>query len=101
MSSRMEKPHCYRTESSVNFAAKLLRSLFILLYFHACLVFGNKGIPVCDQLWTELGNEMQDWRERCLDKDEEISSPSCRAEKGHFEERRRSHKKMCFYDGKR
>ena len=101
MSSRMEKPRCHRTGRSVIFQEKLLRSLFILLYFHARLVLSNKDIPVCHKLWNELGNEMQDWRERCLDRDEEISSPSCRAEKDYFKERRRRHKKMCFYEGKR
>ena len=101
MPFRMEKPHCHRAESSVNFPAKLLCSLLILLYFHARLVLSNKDIPVCHKLWIKLGNQMYDWRERCLDKNEEISSPSCRAEKDYFEERRRSHKEMCFYEGDR
>ena len=101
MASRMEKPHCHRIELSVNFPNKLLRSLFILFYFHARLVLSNKDIPFCHKLWIALGNQMYDWRERCLEKDEEISSPSCRAEKYYFEERRRNHKNMCFYEGDR
>ena len=100
MSLRMDKVNLYRTKCFVNFPKTLLRSMFILLYFNVRLVLSNKDIPVCHKLWNKLGNDMHDWRERCLDKDEEIYSLSCQAEKDYFEERRRNHKKMCFYEGK-
>ena len=93
--------NCLFLKRSVNFTTKLLRSLFILLYLNTRLVLSNKDIPVCHKLWAELGNEMHHWRKRCLDRDEEISSPVCQAEKDYFEERRRHHKEMCFYEGKR
>ena len=86
---------------SVILATKLFVSFFILLYFGGSLVVGNKEIPCCHKLWNDLGNNMADWRERCLDGDHEINSSCCQAEKEYFKERRRSHRQMCFYEGAR
>ena len=75
--------------------------MFILLYFGAGHTVGNKDIPVCHKLWNELGNELRDWRARCFKENEEINSTSCQTEKEYFEERRKSHREMCFYEGTR
>jgi hypothetical protein len=72
-----------------------------LLYFGGSVVIGNKDIPFCHKLWNDLGNDLVDWRERCLDGDQEINSSRCEAEKEYFVERRRSHRQMCFYEGAR
>ena len=82
-------------------AMKLFFSFIILSCFGGSVVVGNKDIPFCHNLWNNLGNDLADWRERCLDGDQEINSSRCRAEKEYFEERRRSHGKMCFYEGAR
>ena len=81
--------------------AKQFLSTFILLLFGADLTAGNKDISLCHKLWNELGNELRDWRDRCFDGSEEINSTSCRTEKKYFEERRLSHREMCFYEGTR
>ena len=86
---------------SVTGRSKLFLPMFILLYFGADYTVGNKDIPVCHKLWNELGNELRDWRARCFNGTEEINSTSCQTEKEYFEERRKSHREMCFYEGTR
>jgi hypothetical protein len=99
MERRFKKVNYDGIKCSVILATKLFLSFFILLYFGGSFVVGNKDIPCCHEIWKDLGNDMVDWRERCLDGDNEINSPCCQAEKEYFEERRRSHRKMCFYEG--
>ena len=83
------------------FRNKLVLFSFTILYFGASPVVSNKNIPFCHKPWNDLGNEMADWRERCLDGDHEITSSRCQAEKTYFERRRRSHGKLCFFKGTR
>jgi hypothetical protein len=90
-----------RIKCSVNLASKLFISFFILLYFGGSLVVGNKDIPFCHKLWNDLANDLADCREQCLNGDHEIKSSCCQARKQHFEERRRRHRQMCFYEGTR
>jgi hypothetical protein len=90
-----------RIKCSVILATKPFISFFILLSFGGSFVVGNKDIPFCHKLWNDLGNDLADWRERCLNGDHEINSSCCQTEKEHFEGRRRSHKQMCFYEGTR
>ena len=96
-----EKVNLNRMKYSVIGRSKLFLSMFMLLYFGADHTVGNKDIPVCHKLWNELGNELRDWRARCFNGTEEINSTSCQTEKEYFEERRKSHREMCFYEGTR
>ena len=90
---------------SVVLAAKLLFTSLILAYFGGNLVVGISpccGIPICDQQWEEFGTDLEDWRQRCWDKSRGVTnSPCCKAEEDYFEERRRAHRQMCFYEGKK
>ena len=101
MEHRLEKVSYNEIKCSVILATKVFLSFFFLQYFGGSLVVGNKDIPFCHKLWNDLGNDMTDWRERVLDRDSKINSSCCRAEKEYFEERRRSHRQMCFYEGAR
>ena len=101
MELRSEKVNYNKIKYSVIRAMKLFLSFIILSYLGKSLVVGNKDIPFCHKLWNDLGNDLADWRERCFDGDQEIKSSCCRAEKGYLEERRRSHRQMCFYEGAR
>jgi hypothetical protein len=96
-----EKVNYNKIKCSVILATKLILSFIILQYFGESLVVGNNDIPFCHNLWNDLGNDLADWRERCFDGDQEINSSRCCAEKEYFEERRRSHRQMCFYEGAR
>ena len=82
------------------FAKMLFLSWFIALHFGANPVVGKKDIPICHKLWNDLGNDMAEWRERCLIGDHKNASRCCQAEKNSFKKRRLSHKKLCFYEGK-
>ena len=102
MEYRFKKFNYSEIKCSVRLATKFfLVSIFILLYFGGIIVVGNKDIPFCHKLWNDLGNDLEEWRERCLDGDHKINSSRCQSEKEYFEERRRSHRKMCFYEGTR
>jgi hypothetical protein len=101
MEHRFEKVNYNGIKCSIILATKVFLSFFILLYFGGSLIVANKDIPFCHKLWNDLGDDLADWRERCLDGDYEINSSRCQAEKDYFEERRRSHRQMCFYEGTR
>ena len=101
MEHRFKGVNCNEIKRPVILATKLFLSVFTSLYFGGIIVVGNKDIPFCHKLWNDLGNDLADWRERCLDVERENISSRCQAEKGYFEERRRSHRKMCFYEGAR
>jgi hypothetical protein len=99
MVHRFEEVNYNKIKRSVNLATRFFISFLILLYFGGSLVVGSKDIPCCHKLWNHLGNDLADWRERCLNGDLEINSSCCQARKEYFEERRRSHRQMCFYEG--
>ena len=80
-------------------STKFIVGFLILIYFAGRLVICNKDIPVCDESYKKLGEEMKDWRKRCLNGSQELNSTCCKAEKGYSKERIRIHKKMCFYEG--
>ena len=81
-------------------STKITIGFAILVYFGGTVIFCNKHIPFCDKLWKQLGVNAKDWRGRCVLNDrQEIDSPRCRAEKDYFQERKRMHKVMCFYEG--
>jgi hypothetical protein len=101
MDHRLTKVNYNEIKCSVILATKLFLSFFILLYFGGIIVDGNKDIPFCHKLWKDLGSNLAEWRDHCFDGDHEISSSRCQAEKGYFEERRRRHRQMCFYEGTR
>ena len=63
------------------------------------LVVGNKDIPICHKLWQAIGQDLVDWRKQCFDGDDEKHSAGCQAQKKYLEERRLTHRKMCFYEG--
>ena len=91
---------------SVVLLAKLVFTSLILVYFGGNLVVGNSsccGIPICDQQYEEFRTDLEDWRQRCWNNSHGvmINSPCCEAEEDYFEERRRAHKQMCFYEGKK
>jgi hypothetical protein len=96
-----EKGNYERIKCSVILAAKLFLSSLILLHFGAIFIVANRDIPFCDELWNDLGKDLADWRERCFEGDSEIDTPCCHTDKEYFKERRRNHKKMCFYEGNR
>ena len=75
--------------------------LWLILINISDLVVSNKDIPICYKLWKTLGQDMVDWRKQCFDGDVEKDSAGCKAQKEYFEERRRTHGKMCFYEGNR
>ena len=81
---------------SVNHYFLWLMMINIAGYF----VMGNKDIFICHKLWNRLGKDLADWRKQCIDGDDEINSATCQAQKEYFEERRLTHRKMCFYEGK-
>ena len=88
---------------SVVLLANLLFTPLILVYFGGNLVVGNSsccGIPICDQQYEEFRMDLGDWRQRCWNNSHGMmNSPCCEAEEDYFEERRRAHKQMCFYEG--
>ena len=90
---------------SVVLAVKFLFTSLILVYFSGNLAFGNFpccGIPICDQQWEEFGTDLEDWRQRCWNNSHGVMNfPCCEAEEDYFEERRRAHKQMCFYEGRK
>ncbi|CAB4003686.1 Hypothetical predicted protein, partial [Paramuricea clavata] len=98
MELRFEKVNYSKIKCSVILATKIFLSFIILLYFGGSLVLGNKDIPFCHKLWNDLGNNLADRRERCLDGDQEINSSRCQSEKEYFEERRLRHRQMCLYE---
>ena len=81
-------------------SAKVCFFWLILINIAGYLVVGNKDIPVCHKLWKALGQDMVDWQKQCFDEDGKIDSTGCKAQKEYLEERRKTHKKMCFYEGK-
>ena len=83
--------------STISVSKQLLYMFF--LYVSANLIMANKDIPFCHKLWEDLGNEMEDWRLRCLNGTQEITAPCCQAEKEYLEDKRLKHKEMCFYEG--
>ena len=101
MEHRFEKVNYNEIKCSAFLATKLFVSFFFLIYYGGSLVVGNKDISFCHKLWNKQGNDLADWRERCSDGDYEINSLSCQSEKKYFEERRRNHRQMCFYEGTR
>ena len=72
----------------------------MLINITGYLVVGNRSIPICSKLWKALGQDMEDWQKQCFDGDDEIISAGCQIQKEYFEERRLTHRKMCFYEGK-
>ena len=81
-------------------SAKICFFWLILINIAGYLVVGNKDISICHKLWKALGQDMVDWRKQCFDGDDDVNSTSCKAQKEYFEERRQTHRKMCFYEGK-
>ena len=96
----IEKNRYNGMKCPVIFGKMFLSSLFIVLHLGANPAVGTKGIPVCHKVWNDLGNDMAEWRERCLVGDHKNTSQCCQAEKKSFRKRRLSHKKICFYEGK-
>ena len=92
---------CHEEMKSLRiFRSMLVLFSITLLHFGTSPVVGNKNIPFCRKAWNDLGNEMVDWRERFLDGDHKNNSQCFQAEKTHFERRRRSHGKLCFFKGR-
>ncbi len=86
--------------TSVFSAAKLSCIVSIVAIIIAGrLASANNDIPICHKLWSVLGQDLASWRGRCVEGAHESQSKYCKGEKEYFEDRRRAHRQMCFYEG--
>ena len=83
---------------------KIILGLFFSIYFGSSLVICDEDIPFCKESLKELKKDLKDWQERCLnitlEYSRDIDTPCCNAEKKYIQNRRKMHRKLCFYKGK-
>ena len=83
---------------------KIILGLFTLLYFGASLVICDEVIPFCKESLKALKEDLKGWQKRCLNNtleySRDIDTPCCNAEKKYIQNRRKMHRKLCFYKGK-
>ena len=82
---------------------KITLGLFILIHFGASLVNCDEDIPFCKESLKALKDDLKDWQERCLNNtleySRDIDTLCCNAEKEYIQNRRKIHRKLCFYKG--
>ena len=82
-------------------STKIIFGLLILINFRATLVACNEDIPFCHESLEALKDDVKDWQERCMQnkKLHDRHTPCCKAEEEYNQNRRRLHRKLCFYKG--
>ena len=91
------------TKNPTFIATKIILGLFILIYFGASPVICDEDIPFCNESLKALKHDLKVWQGRCLSKElnytQDINTTCCNAEKKYIQNRRRMHRKLCFYKG--
>ncbi len=82
-------------------ATKVIVGFLILIYFGAKLVICNEEIPVCDNHFKDLKDDLKNWKKNCLNNErQEHNTSCCQAGKRYHQNRIRVLTKMCFFNGK-